>query len=454
MIEFTGHRLDAVVVLTVDDDEIVAAAAAAGPGRGPRRRHRGGHPAPAGGVRRADRAADRRLPRARHPARGRRHGRGRRRHPADLRRARRRPASRRQPDRWASATAGSRSRRPSRSRACARPGWSSARPSSCCGRGRRAGITHRRAGRDRRGQHPLLGRDAVVQGLPPAFPGIDLRVGQRRGGARHPRRPRAGRGRRRLDRLRGDRRRLARRRGDHGGGRRRTGRGRRADARSTEEALWRGIAAARLGGRVTDISHAVETHVRASGGYGILEDYVGHGIGSEMHQPPNVPNFGRPGRGPKLVRGLALAVEPMVTLGRKQTRLLDDDWTVVTERRQLGGALRAHVHADPRRRLGAHRPRRRRAGAGRPRRPVRRSLTRPAITSRTDGRRAGHGTMSSRRGVFPRDGVVSTARIQVRARCRWSGRRAPERKRPPEERPRRRSVVGRRQPQLRRREFV
>lgn len=100
--------------------------------------------------------------------------------------------------------------------------------------------------------------------------------------------------------------------------------------RVTEEAMWRGIAAARLGGRVTDISHAVETHVRGSGSYGILEDYVGHGIGSQMHQPPNVPNFGRPGRGPRLVRGLALAVEPMITLGGKETVVLEDDWTVVT----------------------------------------------------------------------------------------------------------------------------
>jgi methionyl aminopeptidase len=100
--------------------------------------------------------------------------------------------------------------------------------------------------------------------------------------------------------------------------------------RVTEEAMWRGIAAARLGGRVTDISHAVESHVRAQGSYGILEDYVGHGIGSAMHQPPNVPNFGSPGRGPKLVQGLALAVEPMVTLGGKETVLLEDDWTVIT----------------------------------------------------------------------------------------------------------------------------
>lgn len=100
--------------------------------------------------------------------------------------------------------------------------------------------------------------------------------------------------------------------------------------RATEQAMWRGIAAARLGGRVTDISHAVETHVRAQGDYGILEDYVGHGIGSAMHQPPNVPNFGKPGRGPRLVRGLALAVEPMVTLGSNETVVLEDDWTVVT----------------------------------------------------------------------------------------------------------------------------
>ncbi|WP_227467593.1 type I methionyl aminopeptidase [Nocardioides lijunqiniae] len=101
-------------------------------------------------------------------------------------------------------------------------------------------------------------------------------------------------------------------------------------SRVTEEAMWRGIAAARLGGRVTDISHAVEQHVRSEGSFGIVEDYTGHGIGSQMHQPPDVPNYGRAGRGAKLVEGLALAVEPMVTLGTKDTALLDDDWTVVT----------------------------------------------------------------------------------------------------------------------------
>jgi methionyl aminopeptidase len=100
--------------------------------------------------------------------------------------------------------------------------------------------------------------------------------------------------------------------------------------RVTEEALWRGIAAARLGGRVSDISHAVETTVDAAGDFGIVEGYTGHGIGSAMHQPPNVPNYGKAGRGPRLVKGLALAVEPMVTLGSPETRTLADDWTVVT----------------------------------------------------------------------------------------------------------------------------
>ena len=106
--------------------------------------------------------------------------------------------------------------------------------------------------------------------------------------------------------------------------------------RVTEASMWAGIAAARLGGRVTDISHAVESYVRSQphptgGHYGIIEEFTGHGIGTAMHQPPNVPNYGRPGRGPKLERGLALAVEPMVTLGSKYTDIAEDQWTVVTE---------------------------------------------------------------------------------------------------------------------------
>jgi methionyl aminopeptidase len=100
--------------------------------------------------------------------------------------------------------------------------------------------------------------------------------------------------------------------------------------RVCEESLWRGLAAARLNGRVSDISHAIETFIDSQGTYGIVEDYVGHGIGSAMHMPPNVANYGPPGKGPRLVEGLALAVEPMITLGSIETRTLDDDWTVVT----------------------------------------------------------------------------------------------------------------------------
>lgn len=105
----------------------------------------------------------------------------------------------------------------------------------------------------------------------------------------------------------------------------------------TEESLWRGLAAARLGGRVSDVSHAIEAFVRPYG-YGIVEGYGGHGIGSEMHQDPHVLNYGRAGRGPKLVKGLALAIEPMVNVGKHQTRETGDGWTVVTR----DGSVSAH----------------------------------------------------------------------------------------------------------------
>ncbi len=105
-----------------------------------------------------------------------------------------------------------------------------------------------------------------------------------------------------------------------------------------EQAMWNGLAQARPGARLSDISHAVECHVRAAGSYGIVEDYVGHGIGTEMHMDPPVPSRGRPGRGPVLAEGMALAIEPLLTLGSPQTRLLDDGWTVVTE----DGSTAAH----------------------------------------------------------------------------------------------------------------
>lgn len=100
--------------------------------------------------------------------------------------------------------------------------------------------------------------------------------------------------------------------------------------RACETALWHGLAQARAGARLGDISHAVEASVRRSGSYGIVEEYTGHGIGSAMHMDPPVPNYGRPGRGLRLRPGMALAIEPMIMLGRPETVLLDDAWTVIT----------------------------------------------------------------------------------------------------------------------------
>jgi methionyl aminopeptidase len=105
-------------------------------------------------------------------------------------------------------------------------------------------------------------------------------------------------------------------------------------SRVCEASLWAGLAAAQLGGRLTDISHAVERETRKYSGpfgpYGIIDNYGGHGIGTAMHQAPHILNYGRPGRGQKLVKGLALAIEPMLTLGSPDTRVLSDEWTVVT----------------------------------------------------------------------------------------------------------------------------
>ena len=101
--------------------------------------------------------------------------------------------------------------------------------------------------------------------------------------------------------------------------------------RVTEQSLWAGLAAVRPGGALSDVGAAVESVVRPHG-YGLVEDYTGHGIGREMHEPPSVPNVapqGR-GRGMPLDPGIVLAVEPMVTLGDSATVLLDDDWTVAT----------------------------------------------------------------------------------------------------------------------------
>jgi methionyl aminopeptidase len=98
---------------------------------------------------------------------------------------------------------------------------------------------------------------------------------------------------------------------------------------TTERAMWAGIAQVRAGNRLSDIGHAVEK-VAAAPGYGVVREYVGHGIGTRMHEEPQVPNYGRPGRGLRLEVGLALAIEPMVNEGSPESRVLDDGWTVVT----------------------------------------------------------------------------------------------------------------------------
>ncbi len=102
-----------------------------------------------------------------------------------------------------------------------------------------------------------------------------------------------------------------------------------------EQALHAGVDAVRVGARLTDVSHAVQSAVeqarrRDGAGYGIVAEYGGHGIGTAMHMDPFLPNHGAPGQGPRLVAGMALAVEPMLTAGDPATRELDDGWTVVT----------------------------------------------------------------------------------------------------------------------------
>ncbi len=108
--------------------------------------------------------------------------------------------------------------------------------------------------------------------------------------------------------------------------------------RACEQAMWHGLATAVAGCRLTDISHEIESSAQSSGGYGVVREYTGHFIGSAMHMDPAVPNFGRPGRGPVLTEGMAMAIEPMLVLGQPDARLLDDGWTVVT----ADGSIAAH----------------------------------------------------------------------------------------------------------------
>lgn len=103
---------------------------------------------------------------------------------------------------------------------------------------------------------------------------------------------------------------------------------------ATEESLWAGISQARAGNRIGDISHAVQ-QVAEGAGFSVVREYVGHGVGRSLHEDLQVPNYGPPGRGPKLEPGLTLALEPMVNAGDWRTEVLSDDWTVVTADRSL-----------------------------------------------------------------------------------------------------------------------
>ena len=106
---------------------------------------------------------------------------------------------------------------------------------------------------------------------------------------------------------------------------------------TTQQALYDGIAQAISGNRLSDISHAVQKRAEAAG-YSVVTDFVGHGIGRQLHEEPQIPNFGPPGQGPRLRPGMVLALEPMVNMGRSAVRLLSDRWTVVTN----DGSLSAH----------------------------------------------------------------------------------------------------------------
>ena len=107
--------------------------------------------------------------------------------------------------------------------------------------------------------------------------------------------------------------------------------------KTAEDAFWNGIEFAKVGYRLSDISHNIQTVVEGQG-FGVIRDFVGHGIGSDMHEDPQIPNYGKPGKGPRLQAGMTLAIEPMICQGSYEVDVLLDDWTAVT----VDGGLSAH----------------------------------------------------------------------------------------------------------------
>ncbi len=112
--------------------------------------------------------------------------------------------------------------------------------------------------------------------------------------------------------------------------------------RITKESLYAGIAKARQGNRIGDIANAIQEYTEKTNGYGVVRELVGHGVGRKLHEPPNVPNFGKKGSGPKLKAGMVLAIEPMINMGVKEVLHLDDGWTVLTK----DGKPSAHFEHD------------------------------------------------------------------------------------------------------------
>ena len=107
--------------------------------------------------------------------------------------------------------------------------------------------------------------------------------------------------------------------------------------RVTQEALEKGIGQVKIGGRISDIGHAIQKHVEAHG-FSVVREFVGHGIGASLHEEPQIANYGEPGRGPRLAEGMTLAIEPMVNMGKPAVKVLADGWTAVTK----DGSLSAH----------------------------------------------------------------------------------------------------------------
>jgi len=103
--------------------------------------------------------------------------------------------------------------------------------------------------------------------------------------------------------------------------------------RITKESLYLGIAQTVVGNRIGDIGHAIQAHAE-SNGYGVVRELVGHGLGTSMHEDPQVPNYGKRGSGKKIVEGLVIAIEPMINMRTKDVEMLDDDWTIVTADRK------------------------------------------------------------------------------------------------------------------------